>query len=240
MKNNFKFLTFAIVGLALTSCTKTDLAPDNLQGSWSLTWVKDFSVDIPNAEILGNLCNPGATVDLNFAGVGEARFSGNRTAFNPNAYIRLGDRANNSTPNTTLASKSFYVDCNDIIVSSIEHREIYITGQPGYITKKAGPNGSCQLQSDPSRTRTRPYYTVFINLAGSASRAGTNGTEYDDTNRLAGITYNCDNGRLISVNRVSNPDKKSIIEVPFINSPNTFKELDKNKSILNNPGILNF
>lgn len=230
---NIKFLILAIVGLTFTSCTKDDLAELDLQGSWSLTWVKDFTTDIPNAGLLGQLCEPGATVDLNFAGVAHAKFSGSRYKEIDNMYIRMGDRANNSTPATTLASTSFYIDCNDITVSSIEHRDIYITGQPGYITKVM-ENGRCVLKS--TRARTRPKYTVFIKLTGSQTRynSNTGANETDDNNRLAGITYDCDDRRLEAISRVAGAGSAS----PLINS-NTIQNLKKNSNILNNREILN-
>lgn len=236
MKNLIQFLVLAIATLTITACTPPDEAPENLQGSWSLTWIKDFTVDIPNAGILGNLCTPGSTVELNFAGVAKARFSGNRSATNENMYIRMGDRANNSAPPATLANNSFYIDCNDITVSSIEHRDVYVTGQPGYITKQI-IDGKCVLKSE--RARTRPKYSVFIKLTGSQSAVNSQGqTIYDDTNRLAGITYDCDDGRLESTYRTANTNKAERMEVPSINMPDTLKKLKSYPSSLNNPSIL--
>lgn len=231
MKNTIKLLILSIVGLTLTSCTSEDLAEPNLQGSWGLTWVKDFAVDIPNAGILGQLCNPGTTVDLNFAGVAKAQFNGNRSKINDNMYIRMGNRADNSTPSTTLASSSYYIDCNDIAVSSIEHRDIYITGQPGYITKSI-ENGRCVLKSE--RSRTRPKYTVFIKLIGSNTRVNpnTNVNETDDNNRMAGITYDCDDGRLEAVSRIGG------LTGPVLINPKTFQGLKQNTNILSDKSSL--
>lgn len=226
MKNNIKFLILAVVALTFSSCSKDDdLAEPNLQGSWGLTWVKDFAVDIPNAGILGQLCNPGTTVDLNFAGVAKAQFNGNRSKTNENMYIRLGDRSNNSTPATTLASASYYIDCNDIAVSSIEHREIYVTGQPGYITKSV-ENGRCMLKSE--RARTRPKYTVFIKLIGSNTRVNsqTGNNETDDNNRMAGVTYDCERGELEAVSRVAGASGPSLIKA------DTFQNLKINSKVL--------
>lgn len=232
MKNTLKFLILAIVGLTLSSCSKDDdLAEPNLQGSWGLTWVNNFAVDIPNAGILGQLCNPGTTVDLNFAGDAKAQFNGNRSKTNNNMYIRMGNRADNSTPNTTLASSSYYIDCNDIAVSSIEHRDIYITGQPGYITKVM-ENGRCVLKSE--RSRTRPKYTVFIKLIGSNTRVNSNtgNNETDDNNRMAGITYDCDDGHLEAVSRVGGATGPELI------NSKTFQGLEKNSGILSNKSSL--
>lgn len=235
MKNIIKLLAVSFVGVSLMSCEKTNLADPALQGSWDMTFVKDFVLDIPNAASFKNLCTPGNTVELNFAGVGQSRFSGNRSALNENMYIRLGDRANNSTPNTTLASSSFYIDCNDITVSSIEHRDIYITGQPGYISKQM-IDGKCVLKSD--RERTRPKYTVFVRLTGSRSRINSEGnSEFDDSNRLAGATYDCDDGRLTNVSRVANKNKGDAKEVPLVNSKETLQILKNNRSILSNTEI---
>ncbi len=225
MKNTIKFLTLALMGLSLTACSADDLADPQLQGSWALTWVKDFTADIPNAAVLGALCEPGATVDLGIAGVGEMRFSGNRSASENNGYIRMGNRNDNSTPAATLASKSFYVDCSDITVSSIEHRDIYITGQPGYITKVV-ENGRCLLKSE--RARTRPKYTVFMKLTGSQSRVVNGQTVYDDNNRLGGITYDCDDRRLEAVSRVAGAGNAA----PLV-TPTTLQNLKKNSNVLN-------
>jgi hypothetical protein len=205
MKN---ILILALVGLSLTACT-TDLAPDNLQGSWQLTGVKDFTVDIANAgNVLKRLCQPNQSVDLGVAGFGLMNFEGNRSGYNGNTYIRMGDRANNSTPNTDLSSVSYYIDCNDIIVSSIEHRDIYITGQPGHISKVI-ENGICKLKSD-STPMSRPKYTVFLKLGGSGQIKNSSGAFVDDEqNRYGQITYDCDDDRLTVVSRTAKPNGKA-------------------------------
>lgn len=220
---NLKIFFLLASASALLSCEPEDLRDETIQGTWYISWVNDFAADPVNPSLLGSLCQPGNRVELNVVGNAETKFQGNRYAYEPNTYLRMGDRSANSN---TLVHKTHYLDCNDISVSSIEHRDIYITGQPGYISKQV-ENGKCFLQSD--RARTRPKYTVFINLLGEQTRTqtGSNGQSYtqsDRDNRLGQITYDCDDGRVEVVS-------KSALK------KGTYDELKKNSHILNNKDL---
>lgn len=197
MKSNLLLLLVCISTLFFSSCREESLVGEDIKGSWYIDWVNYFNADPVNPQLLGSLCNPGNKVELNVVGDAETRFNGNRSGYNNHTTIRIGDQAANDN---TLLHQTHYIGCEDIGVTSIEHKLIYITGQDGYI-RKTVENGKCMLES--YRERSRPYYTVFLKLSGSKTKTVNGETVSDNENRYGQITYNCDDNKLITVNRMT-------------------------------------
>lgn len=222
MKNTKKLLALLAIAGLLTSCEKEDLADPALQGTWQVTWVNDFVLDVKNADAFKQLCNPGNRAELAFNGSASTRFVGNKQG-KATMYFGIGDPNNNSTPATTLLDTSYDIACSDIAVSSIEHRDIYVTGQTGYISKQIY-EGKCMLYSE--RARTRPNYTVFIKLLVGSSETRTNNqgqTYTDENNRMAGITVDCDANKITASYRTASSPTTSGMSattsgIPYANS----------------------
>jgi hypothetical protein len=232
---NIKFLPLAVLAATLvtfTACEPTDLADDDIQGTWYVSWTKDFQVDILNTDTLKSLCNPGTEAEISIAGLAETKFQGNRTGSEFNTYLKLYDYSRTDQTNSnTLVHTNHYLSTNDIAVSSIDHRDFYFNGDQGHIRKKTTTDGRLILES--YRARLKPKFTVFVDLIGEQTRTQTtNGvttTVSDRNNRLAGVTVDCErNGgpAIEQVYRTAQTGGKDKHGIPVVKSP-TIADLNK-------------